>query len=344
MKRWIVNIVKLVVPLALIGWLLVKTCRSDSDAFEQLAQSEKHYGIIAGSLALLVMANVVAFCRWYVLIRALQLPTTLWDVLRLGFLGFLLNFVGPGQVGGDFFKAILIAREQKERRMEAVATVLIDRVCGLYGLLLVASTALLFSGLYKANQTMAVVGSATFACTIIATVGLFALMIPRITNSPFFRWCERLPMIGNMVERLFFALKLYQRQRWELAKVAAMSVSVHLMIATGIYFSAAGLFQDIPSLVDHWVVSPIAGVAGALPLTPAGLGTYEAAMVYLYNVVEAGKYLDRGVVVALVFRLSTIATAAVGLVFYFRKKQELQELVDTGGQESQSAEPLGISR
>ena len=52
--------------------------------------------------------------------RALGIPFTLRNAFRLGFMGYLLNFVGPGAVGGDLFKAYFVASDQKSRRAEAV--------------------------------------------------------------------------------------------------------------------------------------------------------------------------------------------------------------------------------
>ncbi len=54
----------------------------------------------------------LTFVRWYLLVRALGLHFRLLDAFRLGFLGYLFNFVSVGSVGGDLFKAIFIAREQ----------------------------------------------------------------------------------------------------------------------------------------------------------------------------------------------------------------------------------------
>ena len=74
------------------------------------------------------------------------------DAFRLGFLGYLFNFVSLGSVGGDLFKAVFIAREQHGKRAEAVATVVIDRVIGLYVLFFVASVAALATGMISPHR------------------------------------------------------------------------------------------------------------------------------------------------------------------------------------------------
>src|SRR5207248_3005242 len=70
---------------------------------------------------------LITFYRWYILVRALDLPFRLRDALRLGLIGCYFNAYLPGSVGGDILKAAFIAREKPGRRTAAVATVLMDR-------------------------------------------------------------------------------------------------------------------------------------------------------------------------------------------------------------------------
>src|SRR5262249_62009496 len=78
-------------------------------------------------------AMFLTFARWFVLVRALELPFRLRDAVRLGLAGFFFNIFLAGEIGGDVVKAAFLAREQS-RRTAAVATVLVDRVGGLAGL------------------------------------------------------------------------------------------------------------------------------------------------------------------------------------------------------------------
>ena len=71
--------------------------------------------------------------RWRMLVRAAGMSFSYKDAFRLGFLGFLLNFVSVGAVGGDLFKAVFIAREQPGRRIAAIVSVALDRLLGQLG-------------------------------------------------------------------------------------------------------------------------------------------------------------------------------------------------------------------
>src|SRR5262249_44160645 len=76
---------------------------------------------------------LITFIRWFFLVRAVGLPFWLVDSLRLGLVGNSFNSFMPGSVGGDILKAAFIAREQ-DRRATAVATVIMDRLLGLWAL------------------------------------------------------------------------------------------------------------------------------------------------------------------------------------------------------------------
>ena len=76
--------------------------------------------------------------RWFLLVRAQNLPFTLTNAMRLGMVGNYFNTLLPGAVGGDVIKAVFLAREQS-RRAVAIATIILDRIIGLCGLVWVVA-------------------------------------------------------------------------------------------------------------------------------------------------------------------------------------------------------------
>ena len=63
-----------------------------------------------------------------------------------------MNFVAPGSIGGDLFKAIFLAHGQPGRRTEAVATVIADRLLGVTTILVIASIGILATGLLERTE------------------------------------------------------------------------------------------------------------------------------------------------------------------------------------------------
>lgn len=140
-RHWLSTVLKYGVGLALLAFVVYRYWEPD-----------KHGGIgLKAALSrpirweLFLFAAVccgasaaVTFVRWFLLVRAQDLPFTLRNAFRLGLVGYYFNTFLPGAVGGDLVKAAFIAREQK-RRTVAISTVLMDRAIGLLGLIAIAA-------------------------------------------------------------------------------------------------------------------------------------------------------------------------------------------------------------
>jgi uncharacterized membrane protein YbhN (UPF0104 family) len=122
---------------------------------------------------------------------------------------------------------------------------------------------------------------------------------------------------------------MYRKRPGVLAVCIIMSVGIHCSIATIFFLLARALFAAPPTLGEHFIISPLASVAGSLPFTPAGLGALEAAMEYLYrHVPDPARAGVSGVTVALAYRVVTIAVAMIGVVYCWTSRREVRELLE----------------
>ncbi len=322
-KRYVLTALKIALPLTIIVWLVSSLDRAQ---LQQLGQNPIRWPLLGCGFALALCCVCATFVRWYLLVRALDLPFRLADAFRLSFVGYLLNFVAFGSVGGDLFKAVFLAREQPGRRTEAVATVFLDRAVGLYSLLIVASAAILFSGSSSWDAEVRTICNLTLAATALGTAAIVVILLPGWGHSSLMKRAYHLPKIGTVVHRLAGALNVYRGKRGTLALVAAVSLAVHVVFAISLHLSAAAVFPQHPTLTDHFIIVPLSLTAGALPLAPAGLGTFEAAMKILYQVIPAQGGGD-GFLIALVYRVITIVIAAIGVVYYWIGRREVGELL-----------------
>ncbi len=315
MTKSLVKLLKFAVPIAVIGWLLTTI---DPAQVAELRNRPKQWGLLAAGCGLAFGAVSLSFVRWYLLVRVAALNLTIRDAFRLSFIGYLANFISAGNVGGDVFKAVFVAREQPQRRAAAVATVLVDRMIGLYALLLVASLTLLVGNVTSMTAALWTISQLTYGATALGGIGVMLVLIPGFTNGRCTRWISLLPKVGPLSERMIAAVRMYRDRRGVMAAILVLSMLVHALLAISIYLLASGLFGAAPSLVDHLIIVPLSCVAGAVPLTPAGLGSFEIAMDELYRIVPAaGSGLVSGVLIALAYRLATIFIAAIGVVFFW---------------------------
>jgi uncharacterized protein (TIRG00374 family) len=322
-RKHLFRVLKIIVPLAIIGWLLASV---EAEKWQELRDQPKNWWMLALGFSLALTAISISFVRWFVLVRVTGISFRLRDAFRLGFLGFLLNFVSVGSVGGDLFKAYFLAKENRGQRAKAVASVLIDRLMGLYALLLVATTGFLLSGLSEQSTELAMLARLVYMATALGAFCMFGLLIPGFTNGKLTRTLTNIPKLGGLAARLIAAVRIY-RERWlALAISLVMSIAVQGLLATSVYLAASSLFEGVPTLGQHLIVVPVSLVVAAVPVSPAGLGTFEVALEELYKLLS-GAAGPPGITVALVFRLMTIGVAAVGVCYYLASRREVKQLL-----------------
>ncbi len=328
LKRWILNLLKYGASAGLLAYLIWDV-RSNTSFTNLWSQPKDWFALLLA--ALLVMAAVCAtFLRWYFLVRALDLPFTVKDAFRLGFLGYYWNFFSLGAVGGDLFKAVAVARQLHGHRAEAVATVLIDRIIGLWALFLVASIAIFCTDLLHSDvRQVQVVCRATFIGTLVGGLGMLFVLTPGFTNGALSEMLTRLPRVGPTVGKLIGAVRIYRRKLSVLFWTTVMSLGVHLLSSVGIYFTARGLGGNSPSMGYHFVIVPLGMIVGILPLPMSGLGAFEAVIEFFYTHVPSAVSVSKGegLIVAFGYRVITILIAVVGAIYWLCSRREVAEVL-----------------
>lgn len=332
MKKHLVNLIKVAISLGIVVYLIVDVQRNNSDLFTRLRDEPKDWSLLGAAWLLIMSAVMLTFVRWYMLVRALDLPFRIRDAFRLGFMGYLLNFISLGAVGGDLFKAVFIAREQPGRRTAAVSTIFVDRLVGLVGLLMLASIPLLFIDVSGMSRDIQRLAQATLIGTVLATAALMTLMF-RCGEGPIVDWLGRIPKIGGFFHQIHEATHTYRRRRSVLVLAVVMTLFIHSLNVMAFFCIAAGLPGNAPSVAVHFFIVPIALVSSAIPLPMEALGAFEAVMRYLYDHVGAVEIAGQGLLIALAYRVIRIMVAAVGVGFYLASRREVDEVIhESSGQ------------
>lgn len=326
-KKLVVNLIKFGISAALLAYVILKAQQNAS--FAELRDQPKHWGLLLSASLLLLASVVVSFYRWYLLVRALELPFRFRDALRLGFLGYLLNFVSLGSVGGDLFKAVFLAREQHGHRTEAVATVILDRLLGLYCLLLVGSAGAL---LVNVPPTVRPIANATLVCTAIGTVCGLLLMVPAVTSSAIERRAEAAPLVGGPLRSVVCAIRIYRTKYPVLVVSLFLGIVIHVLTVVALFFVAAGLPGTHPTLAQHFVIVPLAMLTGVLPLPMNALGAVENVIDSLYMQIADS---HMGLIVSFGYRAITILVAAIGAAYYATSRREVSAAIHEAEAEQQ---------
>jgi uncharacterized protein (TIRG00374 family) len=264
---------------------------------------------------------ILTFLRWQLLVKALDLPFTFFDAIRLGFVGAVASLFMPGSITGDLVKASFIATEQK-RRAAAVATIIVDRIIGLYALLVLTSLiGLAFWREVAQFERLRLIVYFVWAVTAGGAAAVAAMYVFRA--DPFVAWLEKVRFIGRPFADLTRALQCYKHNRPALLATVGLGLVGHLGFVLTFQLAACAVTDAPPPWEILYIIIPAYMVATSVPLTPMGnLGAGEALMGGLFKMV-GGKFTD-GAALALAQRLVTWAAAAVGLVWYIPLYRDLK--------------------
>jgi hypothetical protein len=317
----VLRVFKFALPVGILTWLIT---RVSDEQWEAIRTQPKSLPLLVTALLVASLAIAISYVRWALLLRAVNIAVPTVEAIRLGTIGFLLSFVSAGSVGGDVFKAFFVVRRTPGKRFAAVATILVDRALGLYGLLLVATLGLAVLSPAAASSELQQLSRGAMTLAGVGTAVLITLVLGGGWIDRLLRRCPKDRWWGAAVHHVADPIRLFHDGPGVLAVGVAMSVTVHLMLAASIYLIARGYYQQPPGLLDHLLIVPAGLLASALPLTPAGLGVFEFALEWLYEVVPAETTAVSGTLVALTFELVKIALAGLGLVFYWTSQREME--------------------
>lgn len=334
MKRYLpylIQLAKFAFPAAVLAYLIYTARQEAIQQNFNLAEQPKHWGYLTAAWAFFLTAITVTMVRWYFLVRALGLRFRLRDAFRLGFLGYMFNFVSLGSVGGDAFKAVFIAREQHGRRTEAVASVLVDRVIGLYGLFLVATFSVVYFRLWNSEvEEIRVFAKSTLILTGVGAIGILLLLVPGFTTGALSEMISGLPRVGPLFKKLIGAVRMYRRRPGVLVVAGVISLGVHTCATLGIYCICRGLLPGKADLGAHFIIVPPAMLAGAMPLPLMGLGAFEGALELMYKTVPVGIPIDTlsVLLIAFAYRIITILNAGIGAIVWLSSRRDLADVIE----------------
>jgi glycosyltransferase 2 family protein len=334
-KKLLITLLKVAISAAIIAYLVYDATQTkneeEGNIFIKLLNQSKRWDLLVAAWACCSGAVLLTFIRWWFLVRALGMPFRFADSIRISFWGYLFNLAPLGIVGGDLVKVVMLDHQLPHHRAKALASVLADRVIGLYILFVLASLAILWTRYWETPiPYVPAICNFTFLVTILSTVGLAMVMIPGTTKGKVTHILGRIPRVGKLLEDMINAVRMYSHNPRVLILSVVMTFGVHSLFAIGCYLIACGLFDanfSNLSLSRHFAVMPL---SAALQVIPVPIGPTEAALNYLYPSVRiAGPIITKGhgLLVALAYRLITLLIAALGIFYYFGNRREMSEVI-----------------
>ncbi len=174
-RSWLVLSVKIAVAAAIIAWLC--TGRLDVGRLVRVPLS-----LDLGLLTAIVFGSMfLPAVRWWWLLRVQRIEVSLWRVIALTWVGYATALVLPGAASGDVAKSLLILRGQREARARSLSTVLVDRIVGVYSLVLLGCVS---AGWFVLSRPASPAVWLIFYAMVALSVGLTPVVAGVIFASP----------------------------------------------------------------------------------------------------------------------------------------------------------------
>lgn len=233
---------------------------------------------------------IIAF-RWWVLLRAQSVHIPMFSVFKLHFIGLFFNNLMPGSVGGDLLKAWYVAKHT-HKRLEGAFSVLIDRVVGLGGMLLMAVVAYL---VFMRGQALGAADAAgdpgrepaQLGGAMLWVLGAVIVVIGGILLHPRSRGRIRdLAVMAwirgrSWLDRTKQALVVYCSKPLTMSLALILTVIGQSVVILAFWLLGRNL-AIAAGPTYYFVIFPVTWVIGAIPVSIAGLGVLEAGIVEMF--------------------------------------------------------------
>ncbi len=316
LKTLITTFLKLAVAFALIYWLL-KSGKLDLALIAELGKNPM--GVLIA--VLLAMTNIwIISVRWRGILEArnsVHIP--LLGLVRANWIGQFFSSVLPGSVTGDLIKIIYIQEyDQNLSKKFVFATILIDRVMGLCGLiLLVGMTSVLFQDhiIENAPATKPLL-MFNYALSAAVLVGMAIFIF-------FDHFVHKIFAIG---EKILFP-KIWQKfgDLWnDLISIKKQMLKA-LCLSLVVQFSSVLIFWSLiypfvtgkMDFVQALAFIPLGHMTLALPIAPSGLGVGHAIFQKLFEF----SGINNGASLFNLFFIITLLVNLAGVVPYLLSRK-----------------------
>jgi hypothetical protein len=287
---------------------------------------------LVASLVVAGLAWFVCVIRWRIVLAAQGLSLPLGRATRISLVAQFFNSFLLGSTGGDLMKAYYAARETHHKKTEAVTTVFVDRLVGLWAMLFFAGVMMMPNyNLLRGSRDLGVP-----SLFILAMLGGVSVVLglafwggvskgfPRARE-----YLRRLPK-GELLERALDSCRQFAKQGSFLLKTIALSLLVNVLCVAQIMVLGRGLGLHI-QLLPLCVIVPVILCISSLPLTPNGLGLRENLYVLMLAVIAVDK--TAALSVSLIASAQGLFWSLVGGLIYMgvRQKEHLSEVTRNGG-------------
>ena len=270
--RLLISIGVSVVILGVIYWKI-----DVSKIMDALAQTDGP--MFAGAISILIPTTLLSALRFRMLLHD-DNKATLAVAVKLILAAGTMNLVLPSKMG-DVLKSIFMRQALDMRGSLAVSVVVFEKACDFLGLLVWCLLGLI---VYAGDVQLFALFAGAIGCGL--TFGV--LMLSSLSFADWFLRLASKLAPSSLTEKFNHLRKswaevhaFFWRSRRDVLNIVGMTLLIWFLHLLQIWMMATALHATAPFLVSLGL-SSLAILAGLVPLTMAGVGTRDAATIFLF--------------------------------------------------------------
>ncbi len=311
---------------AIVAWLL-RSGKLDFSLVEK-SMSSGYMWLVA--LMIIFTQDIVSAVRWKILLKTRskeELP--IGKVIKLTWIGLFFNSFLPGAVTGDLIK-LVYARDMDKKLSKTflITTVLVDRIIGLAGLLIILGICSVFyySETIALGPRMEYLIHFNLLLFLGAITFVISLFMPKRIQKHILALSGKVPVLGNKITKTLNQVWTIGSDKKAVLKCVGLSIFLQICNITAFYvFSSPFYGSDIPFPYIATFI-PLGFIAVAIPISPAGLGVGHMIFDELFSL--AG--IQGGASFFNLYFLGCVFINSLGLIPYLMsgKKNALEQSKD----------------
>jgi uncharacterized protein (TIRG00374 family) len=296
-----------------------------------------YVGLAALFFFLAILTGIMA---WRILLMPHGISLPMWEIIRLYLVGFFLNNIIPGGVGGEFFKAYVVSKATG-KVTQSIASILLVRYLSFLSLIILSICVTL--SMWSLFDSIGLLRGLLGVIAVLVSVFVITILIFLYGA----KWGSALLMkytLGVPLVKLMRDLAHYGKYPGILGLALFLTMTAPVIEGLAYYCIALSLGQHLPFL-PFLVLIPILTIIYHIPVTVNAFGTQDFALVVFMN--GFGVPSSVSLPISLIAHGLKIIVAALGALSFFSilfhrgVKLPGEEELKAMAEEQQKAEAVG---
>ncbi len=276
-KKILINIIKFCIAAGLIYWLM-SSGKLDFKLLQNFISSPLLILIV---FLIYIFDQIVNTMRYQLILASKIEPRpSLWHIFILNWIGLFFSSVLPGSVTGDFVKIFYVKNLDKNiSKKFLIFSVLLDRVVGLTGLIIVGGlcSLIFYNKLATLSTQIAYLMHINIFLMSASIISLAMLFLTPKLGSHILRLLGKITTFKSLSEKLGDLWCNLVDFRKKLVKLVFFGMFAQTVNAFIFWFTAKS-YAEGSTLEFSTVLSvfPIGQISLAIPIAPAGMGVGHA--------------------------------------------------------------------